>query len=56
MSKTVHVVAALIIRDNEILIAQRAEKKFNNSWEFPGGKVELNEEAKSALQRDSTKN
>jgi mutator protein MutT len=52
MSKYIHVVAALIIKDNVILIAQRSESKYHDAWEFPGGKVELNETPERALQRE----
>lgn len=47
------VVAALIIRDGKILICQRtADQPMPLKWEFPGGKVEPNEELKAALRRE----
>ena len=52
MSSTQNVVAALIIKNNKILIAQRSEKKYNGAWEFPGGKVEALESPKEALKRE----
>ena|SRR5947209_697179 len=47
------VVAALIIRNGKILICQRTENQpMAFKWEFPGGKVEPNEELKAALRRE----
>ncbi|HZD94789.1 MAG TPA: (deoxy)nucleoside triphosphate pyrophosphohydrolase [Candidatus Sulfotelmatobacter sp.] len=47
------VVAALIVRENKILICQRTEDQpMPFKWEFPGGKVELGEEFKAALKRE----
>ena len=47
------VVAALIIRGNTILICQRAEgQAMPFKWEFPGGKVEPDEDLKDALHRE----
>ncbi|HEX4604395.1 MAG TPA: (deoxy)nucleoside triphosphate pyrophosphohydrolase [Candidatus Angelobacter sp.] len=47
------VVAALIIRENTILICQRAEgHAMPFKWEFPGGKVEPDEDLKDALHRE----
>ena len=44
---------ALINSDNQILIAQRPEKKhLSGLWEFPGGKVEKNERPENALIRE----
>lgn len=46
-------VAGLIIRDNTILICQRAEgQAMPLKWEFPGGKVEPDEDFKVALRRE----
>ena len=54
MKKQVKVVAAIIENDqNEILCALRSpEMSMGNHWEFPGGKVEENEEPYSALVRE----
>lgn len=48
------VVAALIERDNKILIARRSTGDPNvfGKWEFPGGKVKENEPEKNAIERE----
>lgn len=47
------VVAAVIERDNRVLVAQRpVEKRHGGLWEFPGGKVEDDESDFEALQRE----
>lgn len=48
------VVAALIKKDGKILIAKRATGDENTlgKWEFPGGKVELNESEECAIERE----
>lgn len=54
MKKEVKVVAAIIENDqNEILCALRSpEMTIPNMWEFPGGKVEKNEDIFTALIRE----
>ncbi|MCT2534883.1 (deoxy)nucleoside triphosphate pyrophosphohydrolase [Aquibacillus koreensis] len=54
MKKTVKVVAAIIENENEeILCALRSpEMVIPNMWEFPGGKVEEEEDIHSALIRE----
>jgi 8-oxo-dGTP diphosphatase len=54
MKKLVKVVAAIIENEqNEILCALRSpEMSIPNMWEFPGGKVEANEDIYSALKRE----
>jgi mutator protein MutT len=48
-----NVVAAIIERDGQVLICQRkAGQSFAGKWEFPGGKVEAEEEFKAALARE----
>ncbi len=47
------VVAAIIIKDDKIFIAQRNRNKHMGlSWEFPGGKVEKEETFENALKRE----
>jgi 8-oxo-dGTP diphosphatase len=53
--KTIHVTAAVIIRDNQILCVQRGENKHaytSKKWEFPGGKVEENEAIEDTIVRE----
>jgi 8-oxo-dGTP diphosphatase len=54
MKKLVKVVAAIIENEQqEILCALRSpEMSISNRWEFPGGKVEANEDIFSALERE----
>lgn len=53
MKKQINVVGAVIVRDNEILCAQRGEGgSLAGMWEFPGGKIEAGETPQSALQRE----
>ena len=49
----INVVAAIIMKDNFYFIAQRNKKKhLGLKWEFPGGKVGINESNEEALQRE----
>ncbi len=49
----IHVVAAIIKKDNKYLIARRAKHKVHaGKWEFPGGKIEDNETHEKALERE----
>lgn len=50
--KMIEVVAAVIVKDNMILATQRGYGEFKGKWEFPGGKVEFNENLKNALIRE----
>jgi 8-oxo-dGTP diphosphatase len=48
-----HVVAALIIREDTILICQRTpDQNLPLKWEFPGGKIEPGEAQEAALRRE----
>ena len=48
------VVAALIKKDNKYLIAKRytGSEDLTGKWEFPGGKVEKNEDEMKAIERE----
>ncbi|MFY3791126.1 (deoxy)nucleoside triphosphate pyrophosphohydrolase [Ureibacillus sp. MALMAid1270] len=54
MKKSVHVVGAIIENENnEIFCALRSpEMSLPNYWEFPGGKIEVDETPQEALQRE----
>ena len=53
MSMPRRVTAAVIIRDNRVLLARRAPDQSNaGMWEFPGGKVEAGESDESCLMRE----
>lgn len=54
--KTIEVVAAIIKKDNKIFVTQRGYEEFKDKWEFPGGKIELNETKEEALKEKSKKN
>ena len=50
----IKVVAALIVKGDKVLIAKRSTGDSNvlGKWEFPGGKVELNEDEFHAIERE----
>ncbi len=50
----IKVVAALIEKDNKVLIARRSTGDPNvmGKWEFPGGKVKQDEDEKHAIERE----
>ena len=50
--KTIHVVAAIIRRGNEIFATQRGYGEYKDWWEFPGGKIEPGETAEEAVVRE----
>ncbi|SFS08782.1 8-oxo-dGTP diphosphatase [Agrococcus baldri] len=53
MKKQINVVGAVIVKEGEILCAQRGERgSLAGMWEFPGGKIELGETARAALERE----
>lgn len=53
MNRRVLVVAALIERSGEVLVARRKEQgERAGLWEFPGGKVEPGEGERAALARE----
>jgi 8-oxo-dGTP diphosphatase len=47
------VVAALIFRDDRVLVCQRTRHQtMPLKWEFPGGKIESGEQPRDALRRE----
>ena len=47
------IVAGLIVKNGDILIGKRRKNDLGGGlWEFPGGKIELGEDRKSALTRE----
>lgn len=50
--KQIEVVAAIIQRGQTYLATQRGYGEFKDGWEFPGGKIEPNEDKKTALHRE----
>ena len=52
--KYIKVVAALIEKDGKYLIARKStgDENVEGKWEFPGGKVEPNEEEMTAIERE----
>ena len=49
---TIKVVAAIIKKENTILIAKRKNGAFAGMYEFPGGKIKFGETDKQALIRE----
>jgi 8-oxo-dGTP diphosphatase len=53
IKQPIHVVGAILLKGDRILIARRAQHKSSAGlWEFPGGKVETGETPVDALQRE----
>lgn len=50
--KTIEVVAAIIIKDNQVFATQRGYGQWQGWWEFPGGKIESEETPEAALTRE----
>ena len=51
--KQIAVVGAVIVRDGEVLCAQRGPHgALGGMWEFPGGKIEVDETPRDALVRE----
>lgn len=50
--KTIHVVAAIIQKEDKIFATQRGYGDFKDGWEFPGGKIEPGETPQEALKRE----
>ncbi len=53
MSTMKRVVAALIMKDGDVLVCQRTKHQtMPLKWEFPGGKIEEGEQPRDALRRE----
>lgn len=50
--KRIEVVAAVIVRDGEVLATRRGYGEWQGWWEFPGGKMEAGESPRDALRRE----
>lgn len=50
--KSIEVVAAVIVKDGNILATQRGYGQFKGKWEFPGGKVNEQENLEHAIIRE----
>ena len=50
--KNIEVCAAIIIKENKIFVTQRGYGQFKDMWEFPGGKIELNESKSDCIIRE----
>lgn len=50
--KTIEVVAAVIVKDGNVLATQRGYGEFKGKWEFPGGKIKEGESKEEALKRE----
>ena len=50
--KTIHVAAAIIVKNKQILATQRGYGNYAGYWEFPGGKIEPGETPEEALHRE----
>jgi 8-oxo-dGTP diphosphatase len=52
-SDIIKVTAAILVKDNKIIIAKRGpDDQLANKWEFPGGKIEINETPEQCLKRE----
>lgn len=54
--KTIHVAAAVIVDQGRIFTACRGYGEFKGYWEFPGGKIEKDENRKTPSSAKSKKN
>ncbi len=49
----IHAVVGILKREGKVLVGERPlGKPYSGYWEFPGGKVEVNETGKDALERE----
>ena len=53
LSDIVKVTATILVKDNKIIIAKKGpDDRLADKWEFPGGKVEINETPEQCLKRE----
>lgn len=52
IKKPLQVVAAVMEKDDKVLIARRKEGGIGGDWEFPGGQVRAGETPEQALERE----
>jgi len=53
LSDIVKVTAAILAKNNKIIIAKRGpDDELANKWEFPGGKIEIDETPEQCLKRE----
>ena len=50
--KTIEVVAAIIVKGDQVFATQRGYGDFKGWWEFPGGKIEAGECPQETLKRE----
>lgn len=50
--KIIEVSAAIIVKDNKIFVTQRGYGDYKDKWEFPGGKLEVNESKEDCIIRE----
>ena len=50
--KQIKVVAAIILKGDKIFATQRGYGEWKDWWEFPGGKMEMDETPEEALKRE----
>lgn len=50
--KQVHVVAAAIVDNDQVLFTERGYGTFKDKWELPGGKIEEGESIEEAIIRE----
>ena len=50
--KEIEVCAAVIIKDEKILLTQRGYGEYKDKWEFPGGKIEKDESKEDTIKRE----
>ncbi len=53
LTDIIKVTAAILVKDNKIIIAKRGPNdRLADKWEFPGGKVEIDETPEQCLKRE----